>query len=74
MLKFPISVRFIIIIYGLGKNYTADRVVGDDNKKYDPAVNPSTTLEFSAGAFRVLHNIIPTQHKYNIMLSIYKLK
>lgn len=46
----------------LGKNYTENKVLGSNNK-YDPTVNPSTSQEFSTGAFRVLHNIVPAQHR-----------
>lgn len=44
-----------------GTNFTVEKVLSGD--KYDPMVNPSTSQEFSTGAFRVLHNIIPTQYK-----------
>ncbi|XP_001946575.2 peroxidase [Acyrthosiphon pisum] len=53
--------QFLPII--LGKNYTEDEVLGGNNK-YDPTVNPSTSQEFSTGAFRVLHNIVPAQHRF----------
>lgn len=53
--------QFLPII--LGKNYTKDEVLYGNNK-YDPTVNPSTSQEFSTGAFRVLHNIIPAQHRF----------
>ncbi|XP_060841527.1 peroxidase-like [Rhopalosiphum padi] len=53
--------QFLPII--LGKNYTTDEVLGDNNE-YDPTVNPSTSQEFSTGAFRVLHNIVPAQHRF----------
>lgn len=44
--------------------------------KYDPTVNPSTSQEFSTGAFRVLHNIVPTQYRcevnfFNIYIYIF---
>lgn len=45
----------------LGKNYTTNKVLTGDGA-YDPTVNPSTSQEFSTGAFRVLHNIIPSQY------------
>lgn len=35
----------------------------DDGEKYDPTVNPATSQEFSTGALRVLHNIVPAQHR-----------
>lgn len=45
-----------------GRDYTNDEVLGGD-VKYEPTVNPSTSQEFSSGAFRVLHNIVPAQHR-----------
>ncbi|VVC28479.1 Haem peroxidase,Haem peroxidase, animal type [Cinara cedri] len=51
--------QFLPII--LGKNYTENIILVDS--KYDPSVNPSTSQEFSAGAFRVLHNIVPAQQR-----------
>lgn len=46
-------------------------MLGNENK-YDPTVNPSTSQEFSTGAFRVLHNIIPAKYrcKQNTQMSI----
>lgn len=53
---------YTIIRPYLGENYTKDEVLSSNNK-YDTTVNPSTSQEFSTGAFRVLHNIVPAQHR-----------
>uniref|UniRef100_A0A2H8TZW2 Peroxidase n=1 Tax=Melanaphis sacchari TaxID=742174 RepID=A0A2H8TZW2_9HEMI len=53
--------QFLPII--LGENYTKDEVLNENNT-YDSTVNPSTSQEFSTGAFRVLHNIVPAQHRF----------
>ncbi|XP_050422315.1 peroxidase-like [Adelges cooleyi] len=47
----------------LGNKYTNEKIMSND-EAYDSRVNPSTTQEFSSGAFRVLHNIVPARHNF----------
>ncbi|KAL4142192.1 hypothetical protein QTP88_004701 [Uroleucon formosanum] len=56
-------------------------IIGDDFQEiyglneeniYDPTINPSTSLEFSSAASRVLHAIIPTE--FNFMNKDYEIE
>jgi len=56
-------------------------IIGDDFQEmyglneaniYDPTINPSTSLEFSSAASRVLHTIIPV--KFNFMNKNYEIE
>lgn len=52
----------------LGETYTEYYGLFTPQTNYNEEINPSTSLEFAASSFRILHNQIPAQLKYDIKI------
>jgi len=57
---------FVLNLILLGETYTEYYGLFTPQTMYSDKINPSTSLEFAASSFRILHNQIPAQLKYSI--------
>lgn len=55
----------------LGETYTEYYGLFTPQTIYSDSINPSTSLEFAASSFRILHNQIPAKLKYGIYYKSY---